>query len=104
MSIPTNIQVQFPSNPAMQEIISQQQNDMPFVNQIEEEQIQMPQAPKLRPQESLIDYHPMSLPKSKNEFMSLNSSSYRNGLSTSNTFSSAELNMQQNDLILRSLS
>jgi hypothetical protein len=62
----------------MQEILTHQQNDMPLINHIEEEQIQMPQAPKLRPQESLMDYHPMSLPKSRNEFMSLNSSSYQN--------------------------
>ena len=60
----------------MQEILTHQQNDL-LIDQVEE-QIQMPQAPKLRPQESLIDYHPMSLPRSKNEFMSLNSSSYQN--------------------------
>ena len=60
----------------MQEILTHQQNDF-LIDQVEE-QIQMPQAPKLRPQESLIDYHPMSLPRWKNEFMSLNSSSYQN--------------------------
>lgn len=62
----------------MQEILTHQQSDYTLIDHVEEEQIQMPQAPKLRPQESLIDYHPMSLPKSKNEFMSLNSSSYHN--------------------------
>jgi hypothetical protein len=61
----------------------------------EEQMFEAPRAPKLRGQQAPMDYQHMSLPLSKDEFMSQ--------VSRNHSCPSAEMNLHNNNMILQQL-